>query len=132
MSQATFYMLMAVGQLNRKEIMKIAIGIKDKESKEINEMFARSPLFQILEIEDKKIASEEFADNNFSSQTSGAGTAVVEQLAKLQIDSIICANLGPKAMDLCKQLQIKAYKTDLKGSQEAVEQLINNNLSEIN
>ena len=111
--------------------MKIAIGIKDKESKEINEMFARSPLFQVLEIEDGKIVGEEFLDNNFADQTSGAGTAVVEKLAKSQVGSLICANLGPRAMDLCKQLEIKVFKTDIKKSQEAVEQYLKNNLPEI-
>ena len=127
-----FYSLMAAGQLNRKETMKIAIGIKDKENEEINDMFARSPFFQIIEIEDNKIVGEELMDNNFADQASGAGTAVVEHLAKLQIDSIICVNLGPKAMDLCKQLQIKAYKSDKKNYHEALKQFLNNNLSEIN
>lgn len=112
--------------------MKIALGIKDNENKELNEMFARSPFFLIVEIEKDEVINEELKENHFADQTSGAGIAVIEDLAKAGVDAIICANLGPKASDLSKQLEIKAYKTDLKSSSEAMKQFINNNLSEIN
>jgi len=112
--------------------MKIAIGIKDKASKEINEMFARSPFFLFLEIENKEIISEKIEENTFADQMSAAGIAVIEYLAKKGVEAIICANLGPRALDLCKQLQIKAYKTDIKSSQEAVVELLENKISEIN
>jgi len=111
--------------------MKIAIGIKDKDSKELYGMFARSPLFVILDIEDKKIESEKFEVNNFSNQTSGAGTAVIEQLATLGVDAIICLNLGPRALDLSRQLQLRAYKTDESSMDKAMNLFFKGSLEEL-
>lgn len=131
MSQVTFYMLTVGGQLNRKEEMKIAIGIKDKESKEINEMFARSSYFLFIEVENKEIVNEKIEENTFTDQMSGAGIAVIEHLAKKEVETIICANLGPRALDLCKQLQIKAYKTNDSTYEKTIELFLKNDLVEI-
>jgi predicted Fe-Mo cluster-binding NifX family protein len=111
--------------------MKFAIGIKDKTTKELNEMFARSSLFLILEIENGKIINESFTENILSNQTSGAGTAVIERLAKLDIDGIICLNLGPKALDLCRQLQLKTFKTEVADFRKTMDLFLSNNLKEI-
>ena len=111
--------------------MKIAIGIKDKESKEINEMFARSPYFLFLDIENTEIASEEIEENTFVDQMSGAGIAVIEYLAKKEVEAIICANLGPRALDLCKQLQIKAFKTSALDYENAIKLYMENKLTQI-
>jgi len=119
------------GQLNRKEEMKIAIGIKDKESKEINEMFARSSYFLFIEVENKEIVNEKIEENTFTDQMSGAGIAVIEHLAKKEVETIICANLGPRALDLCKQLQIKAYKTNDSTYEKTIELFLKNDLVEI-
>ncbi len=110
--------------------MRIAIGIADKENKAINELFARAPFFLISDIEDGKVKTQEVIDNVFANQTSGAGTAVVESLAKMNIDVIIAANLGPKALDLCKQLSIKAYRSEKSDSDETIQQLFDNKLEE--
>ena len=131
MSPAMFCMSMAVGQLNERTKMKIAIGIKDKESKEINEMFARSLYFLFLEIEDGKIKKEEIEENTFSDQMSGAGIAVIEHLAKKGAETIICANLGPRALDLCKQLQIEAFKADDLNYEDTIDSFLKNDLVEI-
>lgn len=111
--------------------MKIAIGIKDKESKEIYEMFARSPYFVFLEIENKEVVSEKTEENTFADQTSGAGIAVIEHLAKKEVEAIICANLGPRALDLCKQLQIEAYKTNNLAYENTIKLFLKNGLVEI-
>lgn len=111
--------------------MKIAVGVKNKESKELNEMFARSPLFAIVEIDESKLLSEEFKENYFADQMSGAGTAVVEELAKDGVEAVICANLGPKALDLSKQLGIKAYRSESLNYEETLNKLLEGNLSEI-
>jgi predicted Fe-Mo cluster-binding NifX family protein len=124
-------MLTVGGQLNRKEEMKIAIGIKDKESKEINEMFARSSYFLFIEVENKEIVNEKIEENTFTDQMSGAGIAVIEHLAKKEVETIICANLGPRALDLCKQLQIKAYKTNDSTYEKTIELFLKNDLVEI-
>ena len=111
--------------------MKIAIGVKDEESKEINEMFARSAYFVFLEIENKEVVSEKIEENTFADQTSGAGIAVIEHLAKKEVEAIICANLGPRALDLCRQLQIKAYKTTDCKSENTIKLFLKNDLFEI-
>ncbi|MFA6423140.1 MAG: NifB/NifX family molybdenum-iron cluster-binding protein [Patescibacteria group bacterium] len=111
--------------------MKIAIGIKDKESKEINEMFARSSYFLFIEVENKEIVNEKIEENTFTDQMSGAGIAVIEHLAKKEVETIICANLGPRALDLCKQLQIKAYKTNDSTYEKTIELFLKNDLVEI-
>ncbi len=111
--------------------MKIAIGVKNKQNKEINEMFSRSPFFILLEIEDSKIISEEFHENSFVNQTSGAGVSVVEQLAKKNIDCIVCFTIGPRAYDLCKQLNIRVYKTEKSNFEETKDMFIKNELKEI-
>lgn len=111
--------------------MKVAIGVKDIESKEINEMFARSPYFLFLEIEDGKIKQEDIEENTFTDQVSGAGIAVIEHLAKKGVETIICANLGPRALDLCRQLQIEAYKTNDLDFEKTIKLLLSNELTEI-
>lgn len=111
--------------------MKIAVGVTNKESKELNEMFARSPLFAIVEINGSKLLSEEFKENHFAGQMSGAGTAVIEELTKAGVEAVICANLGPKALDLSKQLGIKAYKSESLNYEETLKKFLDGNLSEI-
>lgn len=124
-------MLMVVGQLNERIKMKVAIGIKSKENKEISDMFARSPYFLFLTIDGNKVISEEIDENIFADQTSSAGIAVIEHLAKNEVEAIICANLGPRALDLCRQLQIKAYKADEIKPQKTIKSFLESGLTEI-
>lgn len=124
-------MLMVVGQLNERIKMKVAIGIKSKENKEISDMFARSPYFLFLTIDGNKVISEKIDENIFADQTSSAGIAVIEHLAKNEVEAIICANLGPRALDLCRQLQIKAYKADEIKPQKTIKSFLESGLTEI-
>lgn len=111
--------------------MKVAIGIKSKENKEISDMFARSPYFLFLTIDGNKVISEKIDENIFADQTSSAGIAVIEHLAKNEVEAIICANLGPRALDLCRQLQIKAYKADEIKPQKTIKSFLESGLTEI-
>lgn len=111
--------------------MKVAIGIKSKENKEINEMFARSPYFLFLVIDGNEVVSEKIDENTFADQTSSAGVAVIEHLAKNEVEAIICANLGPRALDLCRQLQIKVYKTNDLYLEKTIKLFLSNELNEI-
>lgn len=111
--------------------MKIAISSKGKElENEIDERFGRCQYFIIAEIEDKKIKSFEAIENTAHNQQGGAGMAAAEQVANKEVTAVITTNVGPRAMDVLKQFNIKVYKANGK-IDEAIKQFIENKLEEI-
>jgi len=111
--------------------MKIAISsttqnIEDK----IDETFGRCQYFIMAEIEDGQIKETKSIKNESNDQTSGAGVAMAQLMAEQKVEAVISGNIGPRALDVLKQFNIKAYL----GSgtvKDAVQNLIDNKLEEI-
>lgn len=111
--------------------MKIAISSTGKNlDSNISDTFGRCPYFIIAEIKDDKIAGFEAIENISADQMGGAGISAAEAVAGKDIEAVITENLGPRATDVLRQFDIKAYKA---GGlvKEAVQKFIDGKLEEI-
>lgn len=90
--------------------MKVAISSTDKNiESDIFDTFGRCPYFIIAEIKDGKIEKIETIENKGINQNSGAGIYTAQLMAENNVNAIITANIGPKALDIFKQLSIEIY-----------------------
>ncbi|WGI17480.1 NifB/NifX family molybdenum-iron cluster-binding protein [Methanonatronarchaeum sp. AMET-Sl] len=102
--------------------MKIAIPVlKDQGTKsKTADHFGRSPYFTIINTEKNQVKTIP----NKSEHTGGTGKPP-ELLNKKDVDTIICSNLGPKAIQLCGKKDIKVYigaRENVEKTMEAWEQ----------
>ena len=111
--------------------MKIAISSTGKGlESQVDVRFGRCPYFVIVEIEDKKIKNEKTINNTAVAQFGGAGITAAQIIANEKVDAIITQNLGPKALGVLQQLEIKIYQGSGK-IKEVIQQLIDGNLKKI-
>ncbi|MDD3711774.1 MAG: NifB/NifX family molybdenum-iron cluster-binding protein [Patescibacteria group bacterium] len=97
--------------------MRVAIALNSKDlAKEISEVFARSPLFAIIEIKDGEIVKTEIIENQVASQLGQAGIAAAQLVTETGASVVITNNIGPRALDVLSQFKIKVYSG--KGSAE--------------
>ena len=90
--------------------MKIAISSKEKNlNGEVDSMFGRCPYFLIVEIEDKEIRGFEAIKNTSAEQTGGAGISAAQIVAEKNVNAVITGNIGPRALDVLGQFDIKIY-----------------------
>jgi|AntAceMinimDraft_18_1070375.scaffolds.fasta_scaffold08120_3 predicted Fe-Mo cluster-binding NifX family protein len=111
--------------------MKIAISSTGKNiDDKIDETFGRCPYFIIAEVEDGKMGKIETIENKNINQTTGAGVSTAQLVAEKEVEAIITGNVGPRALDVLNQFNIKIYigKGNIK---EAINSFINNELEEI-
>ena len=90
--------------------MKIAISSKEQNlNGEVDSVFGRCPYFLIVEIEDKKIQGFETMENTSAKQMGGAGISAAQLVAEKNVDAVITENIGPRALDVLGQFNIKIY-----------------------
>ena len=77
---------------------------------EVDEKFGRCPFFILAEIEDKKIKKWEGIENTSEKQMTSAGTTAAQLVADMGTDVIITGNMGPRAFDVFRQLDIEVYE----------------------
>ena len=95
-----------------KDKMKVVISATGETiDSEIDTHFGRCPYFVIVEIENKEIKSVTAVENYGDKQTQGAGITAAEQVAKLKPDIVITGRLGPRAVDVLNQFNIKTLYT---------------------
>ena len=114
-----------------KKLIRIAISAtgQDLES-DIDARFGRCPYFLIAEIRDKKIKKIKAIENTATEQAGGAGITAAQLVADQEVEAIISVNVGPRALDVFNQLNIKVYQA--KGKiKNAVQQFIDGKLEEI-
>ena len=75
----------------------------------VSDVFGRCPYFVIAEIIDQKIEKTEVIKNESIDQMSGVGVSAVQLMAEKNINVIITGNVGPRALDVLKQFNIKIY-----------------------
>jgi len=102
--------------------MKIAIPVLNDQGVESKtaDHFGRSPYFTIINTETNQVKT---IPNN-SEHTGGTGKPP-ELLKKQDVDTIVCSNLGPKAIQLCEKKDIEVYvgaKENVKKTIEAWKQ----------
>jgi len=97
--------------MNNDEIIKICVSsIGQTLNSEIDPRFGRCKYFLIVNIKDKKILSVESVKNEGFTKDRGAGISAAGQIGRLKARAIITGNIGPKADEVLKQLNIKVYK----------------------
>jgi len=90
--------------------MKIAISSIGKSlSDNVADVFGRCPYFIIAEIENQKIERTETIKNENESQMGGAGISTAQLMAEKNVNAVITKNMGPRALDALKQLNIEIY-----------------------
>ena len=111
--------------------MKIAISSEGNKIEDmIDQRFGRCKYFLIVDIEDKKIKNVEVKENQGAVQGHGAGISAAQQLGDLKVDVVITGNLGPNAIQVLEQLEIKTYQAS--GiAKEALEKFTENKLNTI-
>ncbi|MCK5320279.1 hypothetical protein KAJ61_02745, partial [Candidatus Parcubacteria bacterium] len=66
--------------------------------------------FVFFTIQDKKIINTEIVQNSGANQGAGAGIKASEQLGEAGADILIAETIGPKAVNILEQLNIKIVK----------------------
>lgn len=90
--------------------MKIAISSKGKDvNSDVDSVFGRCSYFIIAKIEDKKVVKVETIENLGAKKTGGAGISAAQAVAEKGVIAVIAGNIGPRALDVIKQFNIKAY-----------------------
>jgi len=111
--------------------MKVVISSTGKGlDSQVNMRFGRCPYFIIAEIENKDIMKVEAIENSMANQMQGAGISAGKIIAEKNVNAIITGNIGPRALDVLKQFNIKVYN----GSgqvKEALQKFIDGKLEKI-
>jgi predicted Fe-Mo cluster-binding NifX family protein len=90
--------------------MKIAISsIGENLTDDVSEVFARCPYFIIAEVENGKIQKTEVIENKIANQLGQAGISAAQQMAEKNVNVVITANVGPRALDVLEQFNISVY-----------------------
>lgn len=111
--------------------MKIAISSTgDNLESAIDAKFGRCPYFLIAEIDDREIKNVKAIENTAAGQTGGAGITAAEIVANEKVNAVITANLGPRALSVFEQFEIKIYQGEGKVG-DAVQKFIEGKLTEI-
>jgi len=111
--------------------MKIAVSSMGKNlADSVSEVFGRSPYFIIAEIENGKIKETEIIENKGADQTGGAGISAAQLMAEKNVNAVISGNVGPRALNVLRQFNIKVYYGD-GVIKEALQEFIDGKLKEI-
>jgi len=111
--------------------MKVAISSEEKNlDGKIAGAFGRCPYFLIVEIKEEKAGEFEAIENTGVDQASGAGISAAQLVAGKDIEAVITENVGPRALDVFEQFDIKIYRASglIK---DALQKFIDNKLEEV-
>jgi len=112
--------------------MKIAVSSTDKNiENNVSDIFGRCPYFIIAEIKDQKIGKTETIKNESTDQMSGAGISTAQLMAEKNVDAVITGNIGPRALDVLEQFNIKVYSGE-GVIKEVLQEFIDGKLEKIN
>jgi predicted Fe-Mo cluster-binding NifX family protein len=96
--------------LNNKTFKICISSIGDTLESDIDPRFGRCEYFIIIDINNKKITNIEAIKNLGVNQGRGAGIGAAEQIGKLGVNLLITGDVGPKAVEILEQLEIKVLK----------------------
>jgi len=89
--------------------MRIAVASDGKDlQSSVSAVFGRCAFFLIVEIDDNTISSWK-AVENIHDKPEGAGICAAKIVAEQGVTTVIAGKMGPKALDVLKQLGINAY-----------------------
>jgi predicted Fe-Mo cluster-binding NifX family protein len=91
--------------------MKIALSSKGQTiDSEIDERFGRCPFFIIAEITGKKYEILESIRNDAAERSGGAGAFAAKLVAQKGVEAVLTGEVGPHALEILNQFNIKIYK----------------------
>jgi len=91
--------------------MKIAISSDGNElGSRVSEIFGRCPYFIIVEVNEGKIVGHESVANASVFQRGGAGISSAQLIAEKGANAVVAGSIGPRAMDILRQLKIGTYR----------------------
>ena len=90
--------------------MKIAVSSIGKNiDSTVSDIFGRCRYFIIVEIENKKITGTQTIENLNTKKAGSAGISAAQAVAEKGVSAVITGNVGPKALDVLNQFNIKIY-----------------------
>jgi predicted DNA-binding protein (UPF0251 family)/predicted Fe-Mo cluster-binding NifX family protein len=111
---------------NEKTIVAIAAKEKDIKS-EIDPLFGRAPYFVVFSVKDNEIENYKILENKILAQAGQAGISTAKMLIELGVEFVICGNVGPRALDVLEQFDVKVFtRTGL--VKDALESFVNEKL----
>ena len=90
--------------------MKVAVASKGNHLKsEVDSVFGRCSFFLICDVDNKEVGRFSVVENIHKEQQGRAGVEAATLVAENEADSVLAGNFGPKALEVLRQLNIKAY-----------------------
>jgi predicted Fe-Mo cluster-binding NifX family protein len=90
--------------------MKIAVSSIGKDiGAYVSDVFGRCPYFIIAKIENNEIKETATIENKNKDQMSGVGVLTSQMIAKENVEVVITKNIGPRALNVLRQFDIKIY-----------------------
>jgi len=112
--------------------MKIALSANSNDLNQlINPVFGRCLGFLIIEVEENKVKSSLFVENEAINAVGGAGIAAAQTIINKGVQAVISGNFGPNAFLVLNQAGIKLYQVAGETVQEAIDKLVAGELSEV-
>lgn len=91
----------------------------------LSPVFGRCPYFAVVQLEDEDIATSETIQNPAVNQGGGAGVLAAQTVGDQDVDALVTGNVGPRAFDVLRQLDIDIYsgrQASLRDNIEAFQQ----------
>ncbi len=109
--------------------MKVVIPVEDKKAALLSEHFGRAPFFASYDIVDGEVVGPEVVPNS-SDHFGGSGNPP-EKILSLGAEVVISMGMGMKAINLFQQAGVAVLKSEVNGSEEALEEFNAGNLPEL-
>lgn len=91
--------------------MKVAISSMDKTMDgSVSDVFGRCAYFIIVDVNEGHYALSEVIENKSINQRGGAGVSAGNAVTQAGATAVISANVGPRALDVLTQFDVKVYK----------------------
>jgi len=111
--------------------MRIAISSTGESTfSDIDQRFGRCKYFIVVDLEGNKVKNTEAVENKGAIQGHGAGIKAAQQIVELHVNTVITGQLGPNALDVLTQFNIKAYHAEGK-IEESVKGFAHGKITEI-
>jgi len=110
--------------------MKILLGSKTNTvGSDVDNRFGRAEYYAIYDTDSKEYT---FVDNSAKDGAHGAGPKAAQIAIDLGVDVIITGNLGPRALAVVENTDIKSYRISGVTLEENIENYLNDKLEPIN
>jgi len=73
----------------------------------VSPIFARTPFFTIIDLEDGEVRNVEVIENRFGMMGGGAGIAAAQYMKELNADIVIAGSFGPNSQGMLENIGIK-------------------------